>query len=281
MHTHYSLHKITHSTQFSFDEAAYSRFKFGDGFVAKEYGISLAHAFIEYYAEALHGQKQLVVISSPYCFIPTATFAMKTYFVHTLNTWLAENNYPVVQETKIHRTITYKEDYGALDAEERLKLIGNDHFHIDKEFIRGKLLIFLDDIRITGSHEKMIQKMIDAYELENDYYLLYFAELVNHEIHPNIENYLNYYAVKTIFDLNQIVSNPSFVINTRFVKYLLIYDQSDFEKFILEKESDFVQLVYFMALGNSYHTIEEYKKNLHYLKNIINNNNNKNIHYGN
>lgn len=281
MHTHYSLHKITHPTQFSFEEAAYSRFKFGDGIVAKKYGIDLAQAFIQTYLNKINWQQQLVVISSPYCFIPTATFAMKTYFVHTLNTWLAEHNYPVVEETKIHRTITYKEDYGALDTAERLKLIGNDYFHIDKQFIQGKLLIFLDDIRITGSHEKMIQKMISSYALENDYYLLYFAELVNHEIHPNIENYLNYYAVKTIFDLNQVVNEPTFVINTRFVKYILIYNHEDFIKFILDKDSDFVQLVYFMALGNSYHTIEEYKKNLHYLKNILNNNNNKKLSYGN
>jgi hypothetical protein len=64
------------------------------------------------------------------------------------------------------RTITYKEDYGELDAEQRLlKLIGNDSFHIDKMFLKGKTLVFLDDIRITGGHERMIMKMIDEYEL--------------------------------------------------------------------------------------------------------------------
>jgi PRTase ComF-like len=106
--------------------------------------------------------------------------------VYELNKFLAENNAPVVQETKIHRTITYKEDYGALDAEKRMKLIGNDKFHIDKNFLTNKTLIFLDDIRITGSHERMITKMIDEHQLDNDVHMLYFAQLMDMTIPPNI-----------------------------------------------------------------------------------------------
>ena len=102
------------------------------------------------------------------------------------NKWLAENNLPVVQETKVTRSITYKEDYGALDEAQRLTLIGNDTFQIDRDFLNNKVLIFLDDIRITGSHERMITKMLKEYGLENETHLLYFAELVNKNIHPNI-----------------------------------------------------------------------------------------------
>jgi hypothetical protein len=149
---------------------------------------------------------------------------MKNYFVFRLNRWLAENNLPVVQETKVHRTITYKEDYGELNAEQRMSLIGNDSFHIDAEFLKGKTLIFLDDIKITGSHERMISKMIGQYNLHNDIYMLYFAELANLSIHPNIENYLNYHDVKSIFDLDVIISGGNFCVNTRVVKYILNYD---------------------------------------------------------
>ena len=38
-------------------------------------------------------------------------------------------------------------------------------------------LIFLDDIKITGSHEKLINKMISEYALPNDTYFLYYAVL--------------------------------------------------------------------------------------------------------
>ena len=154
--TTYSLHKIHSANDFPFSPAAYSRFKFGDGRVATQYGKALAEGFIKAHLETAPPAEPLVVISSPYSFIPTATFAMKDAFVYTLNRWLAAHHLPVVQETKVHRTITYKDDYGALDAAQRMALIGGDSFHIDREFLLGKTLIFLDDIRITGSHERMI-----------------------------------------------------------------------------------------------------------------------------
>lgn len=269
MHTTFSLHKIDNSESFSFSPADYSRFKYGDELNAEKFGNALAKGFISHHCAAFLNGQQIVVISSPYAFIPTATFAMKNYFVFEMNKWLAENDLPVVQETKVNRLVTYKEDYGKLNAEERISLIGNDVFHIDSNFVKNKILLFLDDIRITGSHEKMITKMLGEYGLENEIYLLYFAELVNTAIHPNIENYLNYFSVKSLFDLNSIIRQERFAINTRIVKYILNADPDVFVIFIQNHSTVFVTLLYNMALGNSYHTIEAYQGNLAAIKNLI------------
>ena len=262
----YSLHKVNSSNHFSFDPDDYSRFKFGDEAVAKAFGISLADGFIKHHLSANNDIQQIVVISSPYSFIPTATSAMKNYFVFQLNRWLAGHHFPVVQETKVHRTVTYKEDYGELNAEQRINLIGNDLFHIDKAFLTNKTLLFLDDIKITGSHEKMILKMAKEYDLQNEIYMLYFAELTDKTIHPNIENYLNYHHVKSIWDLDKIIKSGNFAINTRIVKYILISDFSNFQLFLLDQTSDFISYLYDMALGNGYHTIEAYSQNLSFIK---------------
>lgn len=264
----YSLHKIHQPHSFSFNPDAYSRFKFGDGRVARHFGETLAAGFIDYLTQTpVHGQ--LVVISSPYSFIPTATFAMKDHFVYRLNHWLAENGLPVVQETKVHRTITYKEDYGALSAEERMRLIGNDSFYIDKVFLEGKTLIFLDDIRITGSHERMIRRMAEDYGLNNDIYMLYFAELADLSIHPSIENTLNYHQIKTIFDLDIIINSPDFCFNTRLVKYILNYEHDSFCIFIQNQTDAFIKQLYNLAVGNSYHLMESYAPNFNYIKNHL------------
>jgi hypothetical protein len=265
----YALHQIHHTEVFGFDPDAYSRFKFGDNLVAKDFGEQLAEGFIAGYLRDNFIQEQIVVISSPYSFIPTATFAMKDYFVHQLNRWLVEHGGLVVQEAKVHRTITYKEDYGALTAEERMNLIGNDSFHIDKHFLDQKTLIFLDDIRITGSHERMILKMVEQYQMNNDIHLLYFAELANKDIHPNVENLLNYHHVKSIFDLEGIVKSGSFCFNTRIVKYILNSDFYSFSIFIEDQTKEFINMLYNLALGNGYHTIEAYTANLNHIKNKI------------
>jgi len=265
----YALHQIHDTAEFGFDPDAYSRFKFGDDQVAKQFGLALADGFINNYLKDNFIDNQIVVISSPYSFIPTATFAMKNYFVHQLNRWMVDNGGLVVQEAKVHRTITYKEDYGALSAEERMNLIGNDSFQIDKQFLEHKTLLFLDDIRITGSHERMILKMVDTYEMKNDIHLLYFAELANMEIHPNVENMLNYHQVKSIFDLEGIIKSGAFCFNTRIVKYILNTDVNSFSIFINNQTEDFINLLYNLALGNGYHTIEAYAENLGYIKEQI------------
>jgi len=268
----YSLHKIKDNRNFGFLADDYSRFKFGDQLVAKVFGEDLADGFINHFLKDNLISGQMVVISSPYLFIPTATFAMKNYFVYRLNRWLVENGGLVVQEAKVHRTITYKEDYGELSAEERLNLIGNDSFHIDKAYLAGKTLLFLDDIKITGSHERMILKMAKEYELKNEIHMLYFAELVNSDIHPNIENFLNYHKVKSIFDIDEIIKGGNFFINTRIVKYILNCDLSSFSLFLERQSSDFIHHLYDLSLGNNYHLIEAYAENLNHLKNNLFNN---------
>lgn len=266
-------HLIKDENNLPFDAVDYSKFKFGSKKVARKYGYALADKFINNLTlrgfDYLIYSNQIVVCSSPFCFIPTATYAMKDYFVQRLNEWLVENKLPVVQEVKIHRTITYKEDYGGLSAEERMKLIGNDHFHIDREFVKGKTVLFLDDIRITGSHERVIERMVKEFDLTCDYHFLYFAVLDNSAIHPKIENDLNYAFVKSLLNLDKIIKNEDFLLNTRVVKYLLNYGHTGFSTFIQFQKQSFVNSLYHAAVGNSYHTIEDYQHNFNYLKTLV------------
>ena len=112
--------------------------------------------------------------------------------------------------------------------------------------------------------------MLKKYGLNNEVHLINFDELINKNIHPNIENYLNYYVVKSIFDLNNIIKTDSFAINTRIVKYILNSDPAVFILFIQDQTKRFLNLLYDMAIGNGYHTIEAYKQNLNYIKTLLN-----------
>ncbi len=277
-----SVHKVDDKDDIPFSDIDYSKFKFGSKTIARKFGNELAQSFIQKLKDGLWKKelqqqgKNIVVVSSPYCFIPTATFAMKDYFVRRLNEFLVENYCKVVEETKIHRTITYKEDYGEMSAEQRLKLISGDGFHIDAEFCKGKFCLFLDDIKITGSHEKVIQGMIDGFNSKNpadpyfkDYAFLYYAELTNQDIPPQIENQLNYAYVKTLKHLDKIIKNGEFLLNTRTVKYILSYKSSDCKEFLDYQELKFLKTLYHEAIGNSYHLIPEYKVNLYYIKQLI------------
>lgn len=266
---HYSLHKISDVASIPFSEDEYSKFKFGDDVMAEKFGQQLAEGYIKNYLEKNEVKNDIIVFSSPYDFIPTASYYLKNYFIYYLNLWLIENNKNVVFESKIYRTTTYKEDYGALSASERLKLIGNDSFYIDKEFIKNKDLIFIDDIKITGSHEFMIKKMINEFNLENNYSIIYFSELINININPNIENFLNYHYVESLEEINDIIINSRFVFNTRVVKFILSSPIDHFNRFLSEKENHFKNQLLNFSIGNKYHLMDAYSTNLNELKNIL------------
>lgn len=279
-----SVHQIQDAENLPFSKKEYSLFKFGSKSIARRYGLELFTAFTHYFVDSKYDKDdtQIVVCSSPYNHIPTATNAMKDYFVEYLNTWLVHKGYPVVQQTKIHRYTSYTDDYGALSAEQRRALIGGDQFHVDIDFLEDKLVLLLDDIRITGTHEKMIVEMLrrympNAYKEEIEEYctpwFLYYAVLSNDQIDPSIENVLNYASIKGLLSVMNMIMVNDFIFNTRVIKYMLSYDNLEFtiavENWKVWKGLPMLENLYHLAIGNSYHLVPEYKENLEVLKNVV------------
>ena len=266
----FSLHKIYASNEIPFSEAAYSRFKFGDGLAADQFGHSLAVGFIQQYHYQLLCKQQIVVLASPFSGIPTASFYMKNAFVKQLNRFLAAENKAVVEEAKIYRNNTYRIDYGNLSAEERIQLIGNDTFYTDKHFLNNKFLIFIDDIRITGSHQKVIELMMEQQGMNNAHCFVYFAELANSSIHPSIENYLNYFEVKSLEDVRSFIFSRHFCFNTRVVKFLLSANAIALTALLGQADVTFIEDLADWAISNSYHKMEEYQHNFKILLTTLN-----------
>lgn len=259
---HYSGFLIDNQDEIGFSPNDYSKFKHGAVNIARKFGRELADRFIRDCFSKTYDGRQIVVVPSAYSYIPTASYFMMKYFVQQLNIYLYENAYPVVQETKINRSVTYRDDYGEMSAQDRYNLISGDKFHIDKTFLEDKILLFLDDIKITGTHERIIIKMLNEYKIENDSYMLYFAELVNNDISPKFENYLNNYYISGLDDIDDIVRNEEFVFNTRVVKYILNASPDTFNTFVEKQSESFINTLFNNAIGNEYFKFDQYKENL-------------------
>ena len=272
-HNIYALHSITGRVTGDFNPADYSRFKFGDGEVARQFGQALAQDFINQRLPYIPIDARLVVLPSPYAFIPTASYWMAQAFLRELNRSLVEKARPVAHEVKISRSITYRDDYGNLTSEERIRLIGNDSFQVDPAALTGKTLIFVDDIRITGSHQLVVERMMSQYGLTNPCTFVYYGQLTNPDVHPNIENYFNYYAIGSLADLTPIVQSSHFRINTRLVKYILNHRPADAHPFLEQQPRAFLNELYDMALGNEYHLIADYEPTLTLLSQLLDVNN--------
>jgi hypothetical protein len=262
----YSLHKILEKDNCPFQETEYSRFKFGDKFYAEKFAKELFDGFVNEYHDLILSNQEIVILPSPYLSIPTASNFLCYYFKKHLNAFLFKNNKKASIESKIYRNQTYVTDYGNLDFEERVRLISNDTYYIDRNFIEGKLCIFVDDIKITGSHEHTVNKILNQYNVNGDFIFLYFAELINKDIHPNIENHYNYFSVKNVEDIASIINSDHFQYNTRIVKFILSLNEDEFAYLVNNISTKKNNDLFHLAISNNYHQIIEYKNNINVIK---------------
>lgn len=147
----FALHLIDDPNQLSFDRYAYSRYKYGDTCLAKQFGEELAKVFLNKYEDFLLTTKdEFLAISSPRGLVPPAAYYMFQAFVEKVNRFLQLHNCKVIDEHMIERLGTLAEDYSTLSENERFERLIGERYFIDPQPIGQKHLLFVDDIRITG-----------------------------------------------------------------------------------------------------------------------------------
>lgn len=273
MYSVFARHDISNPGEIPFDAALYSRFKFGDGMIARDFGTELGRHFVARHGEDLLREEDIVFAPSPFNAIPTASNAMSLFFMEEVNRFLFKHKRKALLQSKIHRYKTYSVDYGNLDLEERIRLISSDTYHLDRRFLENRMVLFIDDIKITGSHEFIIKKQLEEEQIKGKFMFVYYAQLTNKDIPANFENYLNYYSIKERKDLVEVINNDNFIMNTRIIKYILKSEPEELIGFITAlKEERLPEMVHY-AIGNNYHLMEDYTQNLNQIT--------KHINYGN
>lgn len=180
----HTLHTITDEQNLPFDPEEYSKFKHGSKKIARKFGHDLFHSFMPLLTDYIqeNEQKEIVLLSSPYEHIPTASYALKNYFMQRLNAFLSINNLPLALDSRFYRYQQYSEDFSAMSIEERRQALLEDFYYVDREFLEDRLLLCIDDIKITGTHERQVQSILQQQQITSDTFFLYFATLDN----PNI-----------------------------------------------------------------------------------------------
>ncbi len=270
MYLTYTKHKINDPDHLPFNPAEYSKFKFGDNSIAKKFGEELGNGFIEHFKDVLLSQQEeLVLIPSPYNAIPTASGIMSNYFREVINRFLFQNNRNLLLQSKIHRYNTYSVDYSKLEYAERLTLMASDTYHFHESFLNNKTCLFLDDIRVTGSHEQIIKNMLEVNKLSGKFIFIYYAAFNNKNIPANLESHLNTYSIKSFNDIGTLIKSPWFSPNTRIIKYILNSDNKGLIEFLKEIDIIIIEKIIHLSLQNNYHHMPEYKTNLNTLTKFI------------
>lgn len=271
-HATFSAHRFTDDLEeCSFDINQYSRFKHGSKLAA----ISMANDMFDRYIPTLNSIiatncKEFIIFPSPYHFIQSACSLIKDQFLIRLNRYLVDAGCPPAVESQVHRRLTYHTDYGMMGAEERAKLISGDKFYIDREYIKDKFCLFLDDVRITGSHEVEVEKLLPT---EVEYQVLYYARYEGSN--PTIEYLINTAQVSNMFTLMYLIIAKDFAFNVRNIRMILTSDKFDaylvsIARAIGEAESlVWRNQLYDLCIGNHFHEVPIYKEQIQYLKTLL------------
>ena len=275
-HERYAVHSINDTAIIPFNIQEYSKFKFGDSHIAQKYGVELFEYFRNtLLTELIAKHNNFLIYSSPYAQIPTSSYYMTQAFYSAFTDHLNKNQIKNIniKFCKIKRCQTYTEDYGALSAEARFNLIKNDTYEFVDIPTLDDVCIFIDDISITGTHQRVVEKLLHDNLFETSSVFMYFAKLNNPEICPSFENELNYSFIPDVIKLTELILSDVYKITTRTTKNILSLPNKDLEyllgKINQHEKYSILNVLVEMSYANGYNNIELYKENLKILKQCV------------
>jgi hypothetical protein len=217
-----------------FSPARYSRYKYGSVTAAEAFARDLATAFWESRPELARAPR-LLLASSPYAHVPAAATTLARRLQPRLNAARARCGLDPAPLVQIERAATSAGDYGTLSAQARDQLMAANALSFRRfkpAQVRGAHLLVVDDVRVTGAHQRCLMRASEALPLaaRTFLYVAAFSGISpsgtgsgtgDGRLDPALEDALNHAAVKTLDDLAAIVEAGDFTWNVRACKFAL------------------------------------------------------------
>lgn len=154
----------------------YSEFKHGNFYETEQYAKRM------YDLITVHGLQDAVILSSPYRHVPTAA-ATLTGIMYKKG-WVKE------PEDRLRRKNITDGDYSTMGEAERNQFFDSKHVSVPREIIEGRVVVVVDDICMTGTHERATRAALMASGAKE----VVSAYLINAEgvsLPPHFESELN------------------------------------------------------------------------------------------
>lgn len=212
-YNNYHLTRINASGELEDQEkislSEYSRFKYGDDNAALKYAQQISALLECSYLE------DAVITTSGYGFAPPAAYRVAKHLSYLLQL-------PLIH---IHRSNISDGDYASMDMETRNKNLNHTNLTVQGE-VRGKTVLAVDDVKVTGVHEKAVEKALsDAGAVRVMH--AYIIDAYDARKNPRIESSLNSAVLQDYQKLADLFASKHFVPNARVVKLLLTATPDD------------------------------------------------------
>ena len=208
-----------------FSPVRYSQYKYGSVTSAEAFARALGAAFCERHPELALAER-LLIASSPYAHVPSAATTLARRLRPVLNAARARRGLVPAPLLKVDRISTSAGDYGTLSAQARDRHMAANTLSFRRfqpQLVRDAHLLVVDDVRVTGSHQRCLMRESEDLPLATRtfLYIAAFPDAADGPFDPVQEDALNHAAVKTLTDLAAIVEAGDFTWNVRVCKFAL------------------------------------------------------------
>ena len=208
-----------------FSPACYSRYKYGSVAAAETFARALGAAFCERRPE-LALAPRLLMASSPYGHVPAAATTLARRLQPVVNAVRTMHGLARAPLLQVDRISASAGDYGTLSARARDEHMAANALSFRRfrpEQVRDAHLLVIDDVRVTGAHQRCLMRASENLPLAAQIflYIAAFTGAVTGCVDPAQEDALNHAAVKTLDDLAGIVEAGDFAWNVRVCKFAL------------------------------------------------------------
>lgn len=238
----------------------YSRFKYGDGHVASHYGTLMAQQALNAYPDLLE-EEDVYVTSSAYKVAPPASHALLRPFIRTARAiGRIHKTATRFRPLRIHRAHLTNGDYAAMTVEEREAVVARNGLSLEEGAdIAKKSVIALDDIYVTGSHERSIEDVMQKHDARRTVYSYVIQAAGGHK-DPKMEAVINGASVSHIGNIIDMARSELFIPNARLCKFILSQSVADIERFLHEVPDRVSSTVVRYAIGDELHQLSTYQE---------------------
>jgi hypothetical protein len=229
-----------------FDVEAYSRFKYGNIRIAREYAVKLARHFIESFPDLATSDSRVLITGPSYKYLGTAAQGIVASFLTILNTYRVVNGLEPAMPLQVVRSFVGKDTYAMSSAADRLNVLAKGDRFVDKTLVQNAVVVVIDDVRISGATEKRMHERLMVCDPKSICYL-HIARLndAQGQTQSRLEDTMNKSVQTTLETIEESIEQDEFRLSSRVFEYVMKCPDSEaFYAFLNRRSDAFIEEAY-------------------------------------
>jgi hypothetical protein len=214
---------VNMQTQEPFFATDYSRMKHGDGSATRKIATLAANMLLRDLSDVVLALSPPRFVL-PFKAVPNASASLSRHVTDIINRERASQGL-INEADMVHikaSELLVARDYASLGAEDRHHFLNSVEYTIAPEEIKGRNIVFLDDVRITGAAERTMERLLVP--MRPRVLVLAYVATLDHELamkDPTVESRLNTSEIQGMSDIVELVKEGQFELRLRALKMIL------------------------------------------------------------